>query len=238
MEWRYGYSLLNTKKVLADAALLVPPAQNTPISLTADASDRAIGAALEQFVVRGWQPLAFFSKKLQPPEKNIVLLIGSCLPSTLVLDISGTSWRVGSLQLTLTTSRSSFAWPRYLTLGQVVSSISFLIHWNLPQTSSTSQENTTQLQTLYRELPLTTSSRESTIAPWPQTNARILRYNPKKLLHQVWNFTMSHLVALQFSATCRQAIPGLLFLSTGDARFSTLYMAYPTRTYMYTPQGN
>ena len=60
----------NTKKALADAALLAHPARNAPIALTADASDRAIGAVLEQFVDNGWQPLAFFSKKLRPPEKK------------------------------------------------------------------------------------------------------------------------------------------------------------------------
>ena len=40
----------NTKKALADATLLAHPASNTPIALTADASDRAVGAVLEQFV--------------------------------------------------------------------------------------------------------------------------------------------------------------------------------------------
>ena len=54
----------NTKKALADAALLAHPAHNASISLTVDASDQAIGAVLEQFVDGGWQPLAFFSKKL------------------------------------------------------------------------------------------------------------------------------------------------------------------------------
>ena len=60
----------NTKRALANVALLAHPAQNAPISLTADASDRAIGAVLEQFVNKGWQPLAFFSKKLRSPEKK------------------------------------------------------------------------------------------------------------------------------------------------------------------------
>ena len=60
----------NTKKALADATLLAHPASNAPIALTADASDRAVGAVLEQFVDSDWQPLAFFSKKLRPPEKK------------------------------------------------------------------------------------------------------------------------------------------------------------------------
>ena len=50
----------DTKKVLADATLLAHPAHHAPISLTADASDRAVGAVLEQFVDGEWQPLAFF----------------------------------------------------------------------------------------------------------------------------------------------------------------------------------
>ena len=60
----------NTKKALADATLLAHPARNAPVALTADASDWAIGAVLEQFVDGGWQPLAFFSKKLRSPEKK------------------------------------------------------------------------------------------------------------------------------------------------------------------------
>ena len=39
-------------------------------SLTTDASDRAVGAVLQQRTDESWEPLAFFSKKLRPPEQK------------------------------------------------------------------------------------------------------------------------------------------------------------------------
>ena len=41
-----------------------------PTSLTADASDQAVDAVLQQFVNGTWEPLAFLSKKLHPLEKK------------------------------------------------------------------------------------------------------------------------------------------------------------------------
>ena len=60
----------DTKTALAKAALLTHPRRDAPISTTSDASDEAVGAVLEQFVDGAWVPLAFFSKKLRPPERK------------------------------------------------------------------------------------------------------------------------------------------------------------------------
>ena len=60
----------DTKKAFAEATLLTHPRHDVPISLTTDASDQAVGAVLQQFVNGSWEPLAFFSKKLRPPEKK------------------------------------------------------------------------------------------------------------------------------------------------------------------------
>ena len=60
----------DTKKALADAALLAHPAHDAPISLTADASDRAVGAVLEQFVDGEWHPWPF-SVKVTATRKEI-----------------------------------------------------------------------------------------------------------------------------------------------------------------------
>ena len=57
-----------TKQALADATMLVHPQHDAPIALSADASDTAVGGVLEQFVSDTWQPLAFFSRMLRPPE--------------------------------------------------------------------------------------------------------------------------------------------------------------------------
>ena len=57
-----------TKTALADATLLIHPKMNAPTCLMTDASDTAVGAALQQFVEGYWQPIAFFSKKMKPAE--------------------------------------------------------------------------------------------------------------------------------------------------------------------------
>lgn len=56
------------KASLADAALLAHPDCNAKLALLTDASDAAIGAVLQQLSDDGWQPLAFFSRKLSPAQ--------------------------------------------------------------------------------------------------------------------------------------------------------------------------
>ena len=55
---------------MADATLITHPRHDAPTSLTANASDQAVGAVLQLFVNGSWEPLAFFSKKLRLPEKK------------------------------------------------------------------------------------------------------------------------------------------------------------------------
>ena len=59
-----------TKKALAEAALLHHPRPGAPIALTTDASNTAIGGVLEQRGPRGWEPLAFYSSKLQANQQT------------------------------------------------------------------------------------------------------------------------------------------------------------------------
>lgn len=57
------------KLALAKSTLLVhPKKRKCKLSLTTDASQGAIGSVLQQFQNGNWQPLGFFSKKLQPNE--------------------------------------------------------------------------------------------------------------------------------------------------------------------------
>ena len=56
----------NSKNALAAATPLHHPIPGAPLSLTTDASKRAIGGTLEQQGPRGWEPLAYYSAKLQP----------------------------------------------------------------------------------------------------------------------------------------------------------------------------
>lgn len=57
-----------SKRALANATLLVHPVIDAPLALITDASELAVGATLEQYVDGVWQPLAFFSRQLRPPE--------------------------------------------------------------------------------------------------------------------------------------------------------------------------
>ena len=56
------------KDALAKATLLSHPVPGATLQLMVDASDVGVGGVLQQFIDSTWQPLAFFSKRLQPAE--------------------------------------------------------------------------------------------------------------------------------------------------------------------------
>ena len=56
--------LINYLSTLSDAVMLVHHNQNAPTLITTDASNRAVGGVLEQFINGQWKPISFFSKKL------------------------------------------------------------------------------------------------------------------------------------------------------------------------------
>ena len=56
------------KQALANASLLTHPKLNAPTSIMSDASDKAVGAVLQQFIGSEWRPISYFSRKLRPPE--------------------------------------------------------------------------------------------------------------------------------------------------------------------------
>ncbi|GFS22487.1 Pol polyprotein [Elysia marginata] len=59
-----------SKAALSAATMLSHPAPDAHISLSSDASDRAVGAVPEQHVNGVWQSLAFFRNQLRPPEQK------------------------------------------------------------------------------------------------------------------------------------------------------------------------
>ena len=61
-------TVVEVKKALSDATLLAHPDINAPIAITSDASLSAVGGVLEQCINGVWEPLAFFSKKLEPAQ--------------------------------------------------------------------------------------------------------------------------------------------------------------------------
>ena len=63
-------ALMEAKKALARTTMLRHPRPGAEIAMSAVASREAVGAVLQQRSKEGgaWEPLAFFSKKLRPPE--------------------------------------------------------------------------------------------------------------------------------------------------------------------------
>ncbi|XP_063369336.1 retrovirus-related Pol polyprotein from transposon 412 [Cydia amplana] len=51
------------KASIQNAALLAHPSHHAPLAIFSDASDKAAGASLNQFINDTWQPLGYFSKK-------------------------------------------------------------------------------------------------------------------------------------------------------------------------------
>ena len=58
------------KEALAQATMLRHPRPNANLALTTDASKVAIGGVLEQRGPNGWEPLAFFSARLRPKQRE------------------------------------------------------------------------------------------------------------------------------------------------------------------------
>jgi len=56
------------KTALANATLLTHPDPSAPYCLMVDASNVAVGGVLQQCIQNIWQPISFFSKRLQPAE--------------------------------------------------------------------------------------------------------------------------------------------------------------------------
>ena len=74
LEWNYEMrkAFTEAKTALAKATMLRHPRKGAEIAMTADASGEAVGAVLQQRPREGgdWEPLAYFSKKLRPPERK------------------------------------------------------------------------------------------------------------------------------------------------------------------------
>ena len=59
-----------SKDALAAASLLCHPQLEAPTCIIVDASDRAVGAVLQQQIDSIWCPIAYFSRKLRPAERK------------------------------------------------------------------------------------------------------------------------------------------------------------------------
>lgn len=72
IEWTTdtGDAFEKSKANLVNATLLAHPSSDASTRVVTDASDFAFGAVLEQHFPNGWKPLAFFSRKFTPAQKN------------------------------------------------------------------------------------------------------------------------------------------------------------------------
>ena len=78
-----------SKQILANATLLVHPEPSAPLNITCNASDFAVGGVLQQYIDNVWQPLSFFSKKLNPAltRYSASASFWQCMPLSDILDI-------------------------------------------------------------------------------------------------------------------------------------------------------
>ena len=74
---------------LSRATLLAHFAPNSPLALTTDTSDFAVGAVLEQKVAGHWRPLAFYSSRFRPnvTEQNRPLQLADAQRSPTVQEL-------------------------------------------------------------------------------------------------------------------------------------------------------
>uniref|UniRef100_A0A5S6QHR2 RNA-directed DNA polymerase n=1 Tax=Trichuris muris TaxID=70415 RepID=A0A5S6QHR2_TRIMR len=63
-------SFEDAKRTLSNATLLYHPDPSSPLALMVDASDKAVGAVLQQKTNGVWKPIAFFSKRLLPHQQR------------------------------------------------------------------------------------------------------------------------------------------------------------------------
>ena len=72
LEWTTETSeaFIKSKLALTNSTMLVHPSTTSPLQITVDASDIAIGSALEQEIEGITKPSAFFSRKLNPAQTH------------------------------------------------------------------------------------------------------------------------------------------------------------------------
>ena len=136
------------KEILAGATVLSHPAPSSDLSLVTDASDRAVGAVLQQWERGAWRPLGFFSKRLQPAETRLQRLRPRTSgQSTWPSGTSGTCWKDGPSTSSPTTAPSSPPSPRSPSLGRPGSSGSSAQSPSTPRICATFQASTTRSPT-------------------------------------------------------------------------------------------
>ena len=122
--------------------MMAHPAENSPNALTVDASQFAVGAALQQNIQGQWQPMAFFRRHLCETEKKDSAFDRKLLAAYLA--ICHFRYFLEGRGFTLYTDHDSLvkAYPKPQIHGQVGSKTSLVRYQNILLISNTSLPQT------------------------------------------------------------------------------------------------
>ena len=166
-QWTAGMStaFVKSKMALVNATMLTYLQPNAPLAVTVHVSATAVGAVVEQ-LVNVWQPLAFFSRQLRPPEQKYSAFDCKLLALYLAVRYFPTSLKEGSSPPSRIISHSLSLLQRWLIRGQPASNVISLLSRNTLRMSNTSLEKTTLWPTRCRGSSSTPSRRASTMPPY------------------------------------------------------------------------
>jgi len=97
-------AFLESKQRLASVAQLAHPDPSAELELVVDASDHHAGAVLQQRILRGLEPLSFFSKKFEPAQSKYSAFDRELLAVYLAIRHFRWHWRGASSMCSPTTS--------------------------------------------------------------------------------------------------------------------------------------
>jgi len=142
-------AFLAAKDALRSAAGLAFPRPLAELALMVDASAEHVGESLQQWAAPAapWEPLGFFSKKLDPAQVRYSAYDRACWPVCRGSATSASCWKEGGSPSTRTTSRSPSPSPRRRSRGYLANAATSATWPSSQVTSGTSPDRKTWWQT-------------------------------------------------------------------------------------------
>ncbi|UYV77636.1 hypothetical protein LAZ67_15001781, partial [Cordylochernes scorpioides] len=166
---------------LANAALLHHPFPEAPLCLTVDASDFTAGAALHQQVGNNFQPIAFFSRKLDAAHTT-----ENSWRYTWLSSISGIYWKGDNFRSIRTTNLSHTPFNKILTKPHRANVDTSISSGNSQPTSATSRAvkilQHLEQTDLPRDMNVTTTAPVTTVHNVEDTNSSSTLLSPTRSL--------------------------------------------------------
>ena len=223
------------KTALASAIMLTHPRRTAPTSLTVDASDLAVGAVLQQLVHGCWQPLAFFSKQLCPPERKYSAFDRELLALYLGIRhfryfLEGRDFiaYTDHKPLTICMAKTSDPWS-----SQQQRHLSYISEFTTDIRHIKGTDNHVA-DALSRAMPLSMPSMmEWTMLQWQPASGTTLPYKhiAQRSPACKWRIFLLVRTGRRSSATPPQDNQGPLSQLVGGAKYLMWFMAYPTPQY-------